>query len=848
MAFNGTRNFARNEMVNWLESVGMRFGPDTNAYTSFDETVYQLTVPTDKRETIEMGLLILEDWMQGLVMDSQAIEKERGVILEEWRLRREVWARVQDAQLPVLFHGSRYTGRLPIGKPETIQNAPGDAIRRFYRDWYRPDLAAVVAVGDFNPDEMETLIRRRFSQYTKPISARPREVYPVPPHGETLVSYIRDPELGSTTLGVYAKKEARPPRTVAEFRARIVEDLFFSIMNERLRDIGQRRDSPFLSAEAAAFSFIRPLKTYYAAAGVEEGGVAEGLAALVREMKRAAVHGFTETELERAKADLLRRLEQSYKEMENISSDVFVYMYVDNYLEGEPILGPEYSYRLTRRFLPFIEADELKFPAAFFLEEKNRVVLISGPESEEALSDKDILSILRNAAAEDVPAFVDEVSGGSLLEEIPQPGTALRVRSDQAGAAGLTEWKLGNGMRVVLKTTDFKNDEILMTAFSPGGTSLAADEDYISADFAENVAEASGVGPFSLVQLEKYISGKKVQVTPRIYGQTEGMQGSASVRDVEAFFQLIHAYFTAPRLDDEAMGSYLRQVKNSLRTREKQPETIFFNKVREILTRNHLRSRPLRPETVDKVDTQKAFDFYRSRFADAGDFTFIFVGSISPDELEPYLAAYLASLPGGARKESWKDTGMRLFRGRAEDTVHAGIEEKSLVALYFTGDFAWSRENVFRLEVLEAYLDLRLREILREDKGGTYGVSVSAEAYRYPAGEYSLGIFFGAAPDKAAELTGIALEAVREMKNTLPLAADAAKLREQDFRQHERMLRENAYWLNSLRFNLYHDLPGDIADYRPGQIRTITPELIQNLVRTYCNEENLIVVTLMPEK
>jgi zinc protease len=403
-------------------------------------------------------------------------------------------------------------------------------------------------------------------------------------------------------------------------------------------------------------------------------------------------------------------------------------------------------------------------------------------------------------------------------------------------------------MRVVLKTTDFQKDEILMTAFSPGGTSLAADADFISANFAENVVQASGVGPFSLVQLEKYLSGAQVQVTPRIFGQTEGMQGSASVQDADLFFQLIHAYFMEPRLDTQAVGSYLRQLKNDLRDDEKQPETIFFNKIWEILTRNHPRTKPLRPETVDKIDIQKAFNFYCDRFEDAGDFTFIFVGSISPDELEPYLATYLASLPGGTRKESWKDTGMRLFRGKAEDRVRAGLENKSLVGLYFTGDFSWSRENVFRLEVLEAYLDLRLREILREDKGGTYGVSVSAAAYRYPEGEYSLGIFFGTAPDKASELTAITLEAIREIKNTSPLAADAAKLREQDSRQHERMLRENDSWLNKLRFDLYHGLPGDIADYRPSQIKTITPELIQDLVRTYCNEENLIAVTLMPEK
>jgi zinc protease len=453
---------------------------------------------------------------------------------------------------------------------------------------------------------------------------------------------------------------------------------------------------------------------------------------------------------------------------------------------------------------------------------------------------------LASASAEDPGAFAAQEMPDRLLERIPAPGTALRVDSARAREAGLTEWKLGNGVQVVLKTTDFKNDELLMTAFSPGGTSLCSDEDFRAADFAENVAQQSGAGLFSHVQLQKFLSGKQASVTPRIYGQSEGMQGYTSIQDIETFFQLIYAYFTAPRYDGPSVEAYFRQMKSNLRDREKQPDTIFFNKVREILTRGHFRGRPVLSDMVDGIDTRRAFEFYQERFSDASDFTFIFVGSISAAGLEPYLRAYLATLPGQGRKERWQDTGLRFFRGKARETVRAGLEQRSLQALVFTGSLAWSREELFRLRILEDYLDLRLREVLREDKGGTYGVSVQADSYRYPVEEYTLGIYFGASPENTEELSRTALKTIAEMKQTLPLESDVAKIREQYLRQHERMLRENSYWRESLRFALFHGLDADIVQWRYRQIEAITPQLIQSILRTYCDEENLLQVTLLP--
>jgi zinc protease len=846
MAFEGTRNFEKHRMVEWLESIGMRFGPDTNAYTSFDETVYQLMVPTDDPAVMDTALSILEDWMQGVTIADEELKRERGVVLEEWRLRRGVQTRLQDAQLPVLLSGSRYAERLPIGTPETITGSSDEAVRRFYRDWYRPDLTAIVAVGDFNPDVMERLIRERFSRLGGIASAKTREKYSVPVHAKTLVSSTGDPELGQTSVGIYGKREAKIPQTIEEYRGIFAENLFSAIMNERFDEISRQPDAPFLEAGAGFSRLVRPVRAWYAIADVEEDGAAEGLAALAREMKRAGLYGFTANELERAKADALRSYEQTWKEAETLQSASFVSLYVSNYLEGRPMLGPEYAYSLALRLIPDIKAEELAAFADVFLTEENRVILISGPSREDLLTEDQARDILASVSSEELEAFAAEEMPEALLEKIPGEGTAVRVDSAQAREAGLTEWKLGNGVRVVLKTTDFRNDQLLVTAFSPGGTTLASDEDFLSDGFAENVALQSGVGPFSLVQLQKFLSGKQAGVTPHIYGLSEGMQGSSSVNDIETFFQLMYAYFTAPRYDGPALEAFFRQLKSSLRDQEKQPNTIFFNKVVEILTRNHPRNRPVLADMVDGIDARKAFEFYKDRFSDASDVTFIFVGSVSADELEPYLRRYLASLPGNGRQESWRDTGLRFFRGKAKETVRAGLEDKAMQALVFTGDLAWSREEAFRLKVLEEYLDLRLREILREEKGGTYGVSVQAEAYRHPVGEYNIGIYFGVSPENAEELSQTALEAIAEMKNTLPLESDAAKIREQNLRQHERLLRENSYWLERLRFDLYHGFPADIASWRLRQIETITPQLIQNLLRTYCNAENLMSVTLMP--
>ncbi len=850
MAFNGTEHFRKQELVDWLESIGMRFGPETNAYTSFDETVYQLEVPSEKRETLEKAVLILSDWAHGISIEADEVERERGVILEEWRLGRGAQARVRDKQYPTLLKDSKYAERLPIGKPEIISTATAEKIRRFYRDWYRPDLMAVVAVGDFDPADMERMIRDKFSGIPMPASPRPRPEIAVPDHDGLLFSQASDPELPRLSLGVYAKRPALRVGTIADYGERLAENLCFAMINDRLNDISRKPGAPFLYASTGTSRITRQKTLYYAAASVEDGGAEKGFSALLEELVRIRLHGFTSTEIERAKAEYLRRSEQVNREAENLSSGIFVSSYVDNFLVGSPMPGPEAAYELAKRSLPGIEEARIRRCVDRILDDRDLVVLASAPERTAASLPKEeaFRGIFREAAGKPLDPYRDDAPSGPLLAEKPKPAAVRRVESELTKVPGVAEWRLANGARVILKTTNFKNDEILMTSFSPGGTSLVPDADYVSADFASSIVERSGLGNFSEAQLEKFLSDKRVRFETVVSDVSEGFRGAASVRDLETLLQLVYLAFTSPRYDAEAVAAYVRQVRASLENQENQPEVVFANTIQEILTQGHFRGRPYRPSLLDELDPRKSFEVFKDRFKDVGDFTFIFVGSIEPDSFEPLVREYLASLPSQGRKESYRNVGPSLPKSSLERTVKAGIEQKGYVSLYFTGPFDWSVENDFLLGALKEYLEIRLRENLREKQGGTYNVAVNAFSSRIPRSEYYLEISFGSDPSRLRDLTARALAELEDIKRNLPEEKEIAKVREQALRLHERGLKENGFWLEQLRTMAYHDLPGSTIDEIPVLIRRIDSGLVGKLVSTYCRQDRLIKVFLLPEK
>ncbi|MFQ5702646.1 MAG: M16 family metallopeptidase [Gemmatimonadales bacterium] len=847
MAFNGTKRFPRQQLVDYLERIGMRFGADLNAYTSFDETVYMLQVPTDTAEIMEKAFEILEDWAHNQLFDSTQIDAERGVVMEEWRLGRGAGARIRDKQFPTLFRNSRYAERLPIGKPAVLESFEHSALRRFYREWYRPDLMAVVAVGDFDGDSVVAAIRDHFSGWSGPTDGRERTVYPVPDHERTLVTIATDKEATSSSVSLYYLQPPQRESTVGDYRELIVERLYNSMLNDRLFELTQQSDPPFLYGSSGQGRLIRSKEVYVLGAGVADGGVERGLRSLLTEAERVARYGFTATELERHKTELLRRLEREYAEREKTNSAEYAFESVNAFLYDEPIPGIALEYQLHQRFLPGIQLDEVNSLARQWLTDHNRVILVSAPEKDgvEIPTADELLQVFRTVAASDIEPYTDAVDNDPLIAVPPTPGTI--VEGNEVAEIGVTIWRLSNGARVILKPTDFKDDEIVFRASSPGGTSLAPDPDFIAASTAATVVSAGGVGRFSLVELQKKLAGKAVSLSPSLGSLYEGMSGSASPQDLETLFQLIYMMFTAPRRDSTSYLAFRSQVKSVLANRSSSPEAAFQDTLSVTLAQHHFRARPPTNEVYDEMDLDKSFRFYQDRFADAGDFTFAFVGNLDVAETKPFVLQYLASLPSNGRTESWRDLGIEPPAGKIEKVVRRGVEPRSRTSVIFTGPTEFTRQNRYRIRSLSEVLQTRLREKLREALSGTYSVSVSGSVVSEPRPSYSMSISFSADPDRLEELTAAVFEEIRKLRDQGPDPSDVAKVQEQERREMETSLKQNRFWLGQLLAYDRNNLdPREILSYGI-LIDGLTVSEIRSAARRYLPLGNYVRVSLYPE-
>ncbi len=848
MAFNGTAHFAKQELVQFMESIGMRFGPELNAFTGFDETVYILEVPTEKPEVIETAFQILEDWAHGLTFDPAEIDKERGVIIEEWRLRRGASARMQDKQFPVLFQGSRYARRLPIGEVEIIESFEHDALKRFYRDWYRPDLMAVIAVGDFDPPAIETLVRKHFGSLQPAVDPRPRALYEVPDHAETLFAIARDKEATGTSVSIYNKLPLRDQGTAGDYRQALVEQLYNAMLNQRFFEITQEPDAPFIGAYSGKGQFIRSKDIYSLGATVKDEGVERGLEALVVESERVTRFGFTQPELDRQKLDFERLLERLLAEKDKQESSSYVEEYTRHFLQGEPIPGIEVEFKLVKQFLPGITLDEIDRLGRKWMTTKNRVVAVSAPEKEglDAPGEKRLSEVLDRASAKEIAPYKDTAAAKPLLPALPEPGEIFD--SETIAEMGITEWQLSNGVRVVLRPTDFKADEILLRAFSPGGTSLAKDEDYIAAATASTIIPAGGLGDFSAVNLSKALAGKAASVRPFIGETEEGLMGSASPKDLETLFQLIYLTFTAPRCDPTIFKVMTTQLKEVLANRAASPEVAFQDTLQTTLSRGHYRARPMTVETVSEMDLDKSCAFFKDRFADAGDFTFIFVGNLDIAAMEPLVERYLGALPAIERQETWRDLGIDPPAGVVQKEVRKGLEPKSQTAIVFNGPFRYDQSQRTAIRALGLILDTKLRELVREELSGTYGVMVSPSYSKIPDEEYSLTIGFGSDPARVEELVKAVFGTIAELKTAGPSEKDVSDAREALSRDYETGRKQNGWLIAQLagKYQLEDD-PREILELEKS-FQALSPQVIQEAARAYLNTKNYVRVSLYPEK
>jgi len=847
MAFNGTEDFAGNEIISFLESLGMRFGPDLNAYTSFDETVYMLEVPTDDAEKMESGFHVLEQWATSISFDPEEVDAERGVILEEWRVGRGASARMRDQHLPVIFRDSRYAERMPIGEPDIIRNFERQVLVDYYETWYRPELMGVIAVGDFDASRVKELITDYFAPIERKPAAPERREFDVPGHEETLVSVATDPEATQTRASVYLKHDPEPFNTVGDYRRSIVRNLYSIMLNNRLSEIADEPDAPFLEAGVGRTGLVRNAEVNVLTALTEPSGISRGLDAVLREALRTHEHGFAASELDRAKRELDASYRRAYQERSKTRSSSYAQEYGRHFLEEEATPGIEYEYELVTAALPNISLDDVRAVADDYLGEENRVVTVSAPETEGSVipDEREILDVIEGARLARLEPYEATVTDEPLMAELPEPGSIDEETTRDE--IGVTEWRLSNGARVVIKPTDFKNDEIRFGALSSGGTSLASDETYRSAAQAASIISSSGLAGFSRAELDKVLAGRTVGMTPYISELTEGMEGSASRRDLETMFQLAHLYFTEPRRDEQAFRSFMRRLRTSIETRRAQPENVFFDRLRAVLADGAERRQPLTLDTLEDIDLDEAYGFFSERFADAGDFTFFIVGSAQPSLLRPLVERYLASLPASGGEESWVDPGIERPEGVVTERVEKGIEARSRVSFVFHGDYEWSREENHVLRSMATAVETRLREVIREEEGGTYGIGVWASPSRYPDEEYLVHITFGTDPERAGELSERVLSVLADIRDEGLDPSYAQRVRTTQTEDFEKDIRTNGYWMSTMQGLYFHELdPTRILEY-PELVSAIDAEVITEAARRYLDTDRYIEVVLYPE-
>lgn len=849
MSFNGTKNFPKNDLIKYFESIGMEFGPEINAYTSFDETVYMLRVPLDKEEYIQKGLQVLYDWSCQVTDSDDGINKERGVIHEEWRSGRGAQERMMNKWLPVFLYKSKYAERLPIGKMSIVDNCKPEVLRRFRHDWYRPDLQAVIVVGDFDQQKMVDMIKKKFAAIPKKANERKEETYPIPNHKETLIKITTDKEATYSSASVYIKHPMIIDETVGGYRESMLHSLYNQMINLRLSEITQQENPPFVSAQSGYGGLIGPSDVYTSSVTAHPGKIPEGLKALLIETERVKKFGFTESELERNKTAMLKSMETAYNERDKRESMDRAEEYSRNFLmRKEPVPGIEKEFEYYQEFMPGIKLEEVNALAKKWITDENRVVVITAPEKAGVAvpTEEEIRTLLDEVQKMNITAYNDEVSKEPLMKTIPVPGKI--VSEKKLREVDAVELTLSNGSKVVMKSTDFKDDEILFTAYAPGGTSLYPQSDDVSASFASTIMDLSGIADFKLTTLQKMLAGKQVSVSPFINMLTQGFNGTSNVSDLETLFQLTNLYFTNPRFDESAFSSYIAKMRSQLDNKEVSPERSFSDTLRVVSANYHPRMRPLTKEMLNEAKFTRIELIDKERFGNPGEFIYFFVGKIDTVKIKPMIEKYLASLPSTGKKEHWKDLGIRKPNGIVEKMVVKGTEPKSIQYILFHGPIDYNSKNLIELDALAKILTTRLLESIREDKSSVYYIGAEPGFNRWPVPEYTMTIYYGTAPEKLKELKESVFATINDLITNGPKPDEVAKAREKIKRERETQLRENSFWEATLK-TYYLNRNGDFKTYPEfgPVVEHLTSDALKIAASHYFGFKNYISVALKPE-
>ncbi|MDZ4070224.1 MAG: insulinase family protein [Sediminibacterium sp.] len=850
MAFNGTKNFKKQELVDFLEKSGVNFGADLNAYTSFDETVYELQVPTDSIQIFKKAMQILEDWAHQVSFEPVEIDKERGVIVEEWRLGRGADARLRDKFFPVILKGSQYAKRLPIGTKESIEKSPYSELTKFYKDWYRPDLQAVIVVGDIDIAETEKMIKDHFGKIPAAKTPKPRTKFGVPAFPETRASILTDAEQPYNVVQVYyLRPEIKASKTEKEYRASLIRNLFNQMMSSRLEEIAQKPEAPFLFGSSSYGSFIGDKDAFSLIAVAKTAkDIEASIKTLLTENERVKQYGFAQTELDRAVKSTLSRIENMYNERDKTKSVELLQEYVRNYLKDESIPGIEKEFEMHQKYLPTIQLSEVNSLIKDWITTENRSVVITAPEKEKAdLMTADQVTALLNKPIGKLDAYVDKVTKGALLPVEPTAGKV--VSEKKYPSIETTEWILSNGAKVILKPTQFKNDDVQFSAISWGGSSLYDDKDYVNAANASVIASIGGIGDFDIQALQKELAGKNCFVSTSVANYMQGLNGNSTTKDLETAFQWLHGYFVAPRKDANMFEVIKQQMKVQLANKDKDPASVFADSVNYIMGNYHPRRKPFSMETMQQLALDRAFEIYKERFSNAGQFTFTFVGNFELENIKTLVEKYIASLPSTNQKEQWRDVGIRYPKGVVSKVIRKGKEPKASVRLAFTGEVSEISDlDEVQVGQLTKALAIKLREVLREDAGGVYGVGVGGGFNREPVNSYGITIQFGCAPENVDKLIALVMEEIKNTKANGVPAVNIEKVVAEQTRSLENDIKENSFWRFRLEQNFFRGTDPTQILQAADKIKLITVDKTKELANKLFNENNMVKLILLPEE
>ncbi|GAB1416168.1 insulinase family protein [Paludibacter sp.] len=852
MAFNGTKNFPDKLIIEYFEKIGVKFGANINAYTSLDETVYNLSdVPTIRESIVDSALLVLHDWSGFISLLGEEIDAERGVIREEWRTGAGPERRMWKVSNFLKYPDSQYAKRDVIGDTAVINNFSHETLRAFYRKWYRPDLQAILIVGDVDVDKVESKIKTMFADISAKDNAGERPIYPIHDNKEPIISIVKDPEARMTRIELEYKHDPMPEemqQTMAAYLSDILKSIVSTIMGYRFEEITQQADAPYVYGMADYGKLVKSKDAFQFLVVPKEGKEKEGLHALLIETEKLKRFGFTNSEIERAKTDMLKSLENAYNDRENQKNNSLVREYVRHFLDSELIPGIEWEYKTTKSIMPMLTADVVNKVAQQLVTDENLIVSFMAPDKPSVLvpSEETIKQMLTEVKSTELTAKEEESFDKPLIAKVPKSGKIKKIVKDET--LGTTTWELSNGVKVLFKTTDFKNDEILLNAFSDGGLSMVKNpNDLLTATLASSIVGNNGLGKFSQIELNKLLTGKIAEVSPKIGNYDEGFSGKSSVNDFETMLQLVYLYFTSPRKDDNAYEALMNMYKTSLANSASDPRKIFSDSVTCMLSNHHPRAVILNMETLEKVNQEKALSIFKERFSMPADFTFVFTGNVNPEDegVKKAVLTYLGGLKSKKKTETFIDNKIRLPRGTVDNHFSQQMQiKKASNFILYSGHLQFDIDNQVAMTAIGSILNMRYLESIREKEGGSYGVGVRGSLSRVPVNQATLLMQFDTDPDKQAHLMKIIHKEVDEIVANGPRADDLSKVKENMLKKYNEDLKENGWWSRTIS-SYYQDKLNFVEDYTKA-VESLTSEKIQSTLQKLIEQGNILEVVMIP--